>query len=77
MTWYEWTWAVVGVILFFAFFFLLLMGSLMNFTVGDIKGGFISLLISIPFSFVVAITWPAWFPFTFILDVRNGLRKNK
>lgn len=76
MTWYEWIWATIGVVLFFVFLLIFLMASLMNFTTGSAWGGFVVLVIAAPLAVIISATWPLWLPFTFILDVRNDM-KNK
>lgn len=75
MTWYEWIWASIAVILFAAFFIIILCLSLMNSQSGDFIGALLGFFIGVPLAAIVSVTWPLWFPFTFILDVRESLQK--
>lgn len=76
MTWYEWVWASVAVVLFLAFLMIILVSSLINAQSGAIGGCLVTLLVGPAFAAIASVTWPLWFPFTLILDIRNDM-KNK
>ncbi len=77
MTWYEWVWASVAVVLFLGFFAMVLVGSAINSQSGDLGGALLMLLIGPPAAAIASVTWPLWFPFTFVLDIREDIKNKK
>jgi hypothetical protein len=54
---------------------IVLVSSLINAQSGAIGGALLILVLGPAFAVIASVTWPIWFPFTFILDVREDLLK--
>lgn len=77
MTWYYWIWAIVGAIIFFAFFGMVIMASISNWVSGERLWAISAFVVLTPCVVVFAAAWPAWFPITFVIDIVKMTKDRK